>query len=574
MNKRYRIPAMTETFNVRIILGIFLLSMVFGCVSDKMLHQSKIHSYQKSLAEKGPQKRIDTTDLDFPIPAPDPLIPALKETKDSSGKSIINMSLDDALVRALAYSPEIAVVSFDPSIAQEDITRAVSEFDILTFEQFEYEKQDHPTDSIFQAEQTRSGTWQAGVRQKGMTGAEWSLTYALSRTTDDQVTRSLSTRYEPILSFQVKQPLLRDAWPEVNLAGVTVSKMNYVSALAAFQQRAEEVSSEVIALYWSLVQAHKDVEIQHSLLMKTKDTLHRVQSRRFIDASDVQLKQTEAFLRSREATLLDTQKQFRDVQDALVRFLSDNQLNLLSNLEIIPITSPEIQSKQFDQTELINRSQNNNPLIKQARLAVKIADVNIAVAKWQKMPRLDLVASTNIRGLSDNRGEAKDILAEGDYQSYTIGFAFEYPLGNRDRDALFRQRKLERSKAISTLQNVSDQVAAQIKERIRFAQTAFEEMEIQKRAVDASKIYLEALENVEVIREELTPEFLLVKLQAQESLANAERLEIKSVVDYNIALTRLAQATGDILDLHYVKTALPKIAPQNISPRLIIKSSP
>jgi outer membrane protein TolC len=403
-----------------------------------------------------------------------------------------------------------------------------------------------------------------------ITGAEWSLTHALSRTSDDLLTSSLSTKYEPILTFQIKQPLLRDAWPDLNLSGITVSQLNYVSAFAAFRQRAEEVSTEVISLYWTLLQALKDVEIQQSLLEKTNETLQKVQNRRLIDATDVQVKQTEAALRSREATLLDTKKQFRDVQDALVRLLSDHQFNLLSDLEIIPITAPNIRAMEFDQTQLINRAQNNNPLIKQAQLAVKISDINIRVANRQKMPRLDVVASSSVQGLSDSRGDANDTLWDGDFNSYAIGLTLEYPLGNRDRSAVLRQRKLERSKSVSNLQNVSDQVATQIKERIRLAQKTYEEMEIQKSAVNASKIYLEALENVEEIREELTPEFLLVKLQAQESLANSQRAEIKAVVDYNIALVRLAQATGNVLDLHYVKTALQKISPQNIPSQLIM----
>ena len=571
MSKRYHSKDPSETLPAIIILSIFLLSMVFGCVSDKMQHQSTIQSYQNSVAEEGPQQRVDSTGLDFLTPAPDPLLPALKKTRDATGKSIINLSLDDAIMRALANSPEITVVSFDPSIAREDITRAVSEFDIIGFGQLAYEKEDKLTDSIFEAGQTKSNTLATGVRQKGVTGAEWSITYALSRSTSERTT-SLSPRYEPILSFQIRQPLLRDAWPDVNLAGITVSKLNYVSSLAAFRQRAEEVASEVIALYWRLLQAQRNVDIQQSLLEKTKETMHKVQNRKLIDASDVQIKQTEAFLLSREADLLNAKKQFRDVQDALVRFLSDHQLNVLSELELIPTTAPQIEAIDFDQAELIDIALSNNPSVSQAQLAVKISDVNILVANRQKMPRLDLTASSSIQGLSEYRGKADKKLWDGNYNSYAIGLTLEYPFGNRDRNAVLRQRKLEQSKAVSNLQNVSDQVATQIKERIRFAKTAYEEMAIQKKAANASKIYLDALENVEIVREELTPEFLLVKLQAQEDVADSQRSEIQSVVDYNVALTRLAQATGKTLELHPVKTALPKISMQDDS-KLIIEDT-
>ena len=97
-----------------------------------------------------------------------------------------------------------------------------------------------------------------------------------------------------------------------------------------------------------------------------------------------------------------------------------------------------------------------------------------------------------------------------------------------------------------------------MKERIRLAETSYDEIQVQKDAVKASKIHLQAVEDTEEIRDELTPEFLLVKLQAQETLSNAERAEIKAISDYNISQVRLAQSMGTVLDMRYVQKALPE----------------
>jgi hypothetical protein len=71
---------------------------------------------------------------------------------------------------------------------------------------------------------------------------------------------------------------------------------------------------------------------------------------------------------------------------------------------------------------------------------------------------------------------------------------------------------------------------------------------------------LQALEDSEPIREQMTPEILLVKLQAQESLANAQRAEIRSIADFNISLAQLARTLGTVLELHQVKTSLPTLS--------------
>ena len=540
------------------LLLLVLLIQVSGCVSEKVEDQGMITAYQKTVVATSPQQRVGEEGLDSlrPSPEPDPL--KLDVTKDeTTGKSIINLTLDDAVKRALLSSPEISVVSYDPSIAKEDIIKAVSDFDVALFGRVDQEKEDNPTDSIFQGGQSDTLLWETGIKQKGVTGAEWSLAYGLTRTWDDLTTRTLSTRYEPMLSFQVKQPLLRDAGQELNLAGVNISKLNYRIALASFRQGTEDVSAEVVSLYWSLVRARRDREIQQGLLESTRKTLAKVKDREGIDATEVQIKQAETAVKSRQAVLFQAEKQVMDVQDALVRLLSDSKINLLDDFEINPVTALGETEARLDQSEALGLALANNPEIQQARLAVEIAQINVDVAKRQKMPRVDLVASTRVQALSRAQGSAQDRLYDGDFVSYAVGITAEIPFGNRQREAEFRKRRVERRKAVSVLQNTSDQLAAQVKERIRLAETSYKEIPVQKEAVEAATIYLQAIEDTEAIREKLTPEFLLVKLQAQETLSNAQRAEIKAITDYSTSLVRFAQSTGTVLDLRYVRNGLP-----------------
>jgi outer membrane protein TolC len=555
---------MVNRISLKILLTLVLLFQISGCLSDETADQAIISAYQRAVVEKGPQRRVGRMGLGFLRPASEPNIPALEVTEDeASGKKFINLTLEDAVVRALASSPEISVVSFDPAIARENITKAVSVFDVTTFGRLNSEKSDNPTDSIFQSGQSTSRLWEAGIKQRGITGAEWSLSYALTRNWDDLVYRELPTRYEPMLSFQIKQPLLRDAWQELNLAGVDISRLNYRLALTGFRQTTEDVATEVVSLYWILLQARRDLETQQRLLDKTFETLRKVEDRKDIDATTVQIKQAESAVKTRQAMLFQAEKRVDDVQDALVRLLSDHQLNLLGDFEIVPVTTPTKTPTKVELAEVLKLAMANNARIQQAQIGVEVAQINVDVAERQKMPRLDLVASARIQGLSSTQGDAHDMLNKADYTSCAIGITFEFPPGNRWRKAEFRRRKFERSKAVSILQNVSDQTAAQAKERIRLACTAYKEVHVQKEAAEAAGIHLQALEDTETIREKLTPEFLLVKLQAQETVANAQRAEIKAIVDYNIALTRLAQTTGTVLDLRYVQTALPTTSDRN-----------
>ena len=105
-------------------------------------------------------------------------------------------------------------------------------------------------------------------------------------------------------------------------------------------------------------------------------------------------------------------------------------------------------------------------------------------------------------------------------------------------------------------------------------ETNHAEIQIQEHAAQAAEIHLQAVEDSEPIRERLTPEFLLVKLQAQGALADAQLAQIKAVADFNISLARLARTTGTVLDMRQVSTALPIVSRSNGMPEQTGESTP
>ncbi len=555
------------------VLFVLLIAQLGGCVSDEVDEQGALASYQQALADKGPQQRADTEGKDSqqPLgllkPTPDGIPDDIEIVIDpNTGRKIIALTIEQAIVRALANSPEIRVVSFDPSIAKQDITKAAAEFDVTAFGRVNYAEDDNPVNSIFQSGQSDVRLLESGIKQKGITGSEWSLSYALTRSWDDLSTRSLPTRYEPILAFQIKQPLLRDAWKQTNLAGVDIARLNHDVAVLGFRQKAEDISTQVISAYWRLLEARRDFEILQKLLERTLETLTKVLGRQEIDATDVQIKQMEASSKSREAVLLQASRAVIDAQDVLLRLMADPQVSLLDELEIIPQTAPAVVTDELDQAEILGRAINKNPVMQQARVAVAVADINIRVAENQEMSRLDLIASSRLQGIAQSQGPAQDNFNRGDYVSYAVGLSLEFPLGNRQREAELIRRRLERRKAVSTLQNLADQVAIQAKERIRLVETNLAEIQIQTDAAEAARIHLQAVEDSEQVRESLTPEFLLVKLQAQAALADSQRAHIKAIADFNISMTELAKTMGTVLELRQVSTSLPVVSERDNIP--------
>jgi outer membrane protein len=554
----------------RLFLGVLALALVAdGCVSDKVHEETPLTAYQQQLAAEGPQIRVSTEEaepsqpeglLEPVAPLESPLPKLDIKTDPNTGEETLALTLEQAITRTLANSPEIRVVSFDPEIARQEITKAAGVFDPVVFDQITWDDQDSPQNSYFEPGQADRRLFESGVRQRTPLGSEWSASYAFARNWDDLFGRTLSTRYEPMLLFQLKQPLLRDAWQEVNLAGVNVARLEHQVALVGFRDKAESVSADLIAAYWHLAQAYRNVEIQRTLVEQTVQTLHKVESRREIDATDVQLMQVLAFVKIRESDLVEFEKLAKDAQDALVRLLVDPQVNTTSRLTIVPVTTPELPPEPPEVTKAVNKAlataMLHNPAMQEAQLRIKIAQINVEVAQNQRMPRLDLIGSARAQGLAGTSAEAHDQLEDQKYTSFGVGLSFEYPLGNRSREAELMRRRIERRKAVAVLHSAADQVAVQVKEKARKARTTLEQVGIQKDASQAARAQLKALDESEPIREKLTPEFMLVKLQAQETYAQTRRAEINALTEFNIALVELARTTGTVLQLQRVDTAL------------------
>lgn len=288
--------------------GLLLLcwaGLFTGCASDEVSEQGMIADYQHIVSEKGAQQREAEEGLGMLLPEPTPTIAALEVVEDPNSEELaVNLSIEQALVRVFSNNSEIRIVSFDPSIAREEVSKAAGRFDVSFFGQANSERTDSPNNSSIIADQKDARIVETGIKQTNTIGSEWSVSYALARNWDNLDTTVVSTRYEPMLSFQIKQPLWRDGWEEVNLSGVNISKLKHAAALLSFRQKTEEISANVIALYWILMESGKNVEIQEWLFDESTKTMEKVLGRKGIDASMVQIKQAEAAVKSREAILI------------------------------------------------------------------------------------------------------------------------------------------------------------------------------------------------------------------------------------------------------------------------------
>ncbi len=536
------------------------------------------------MTQRSPSKRISDDGVGSLVPDESNYAPPLviqeitdPETGEPVG-CVIELTVYEAIMRGLANNLEIGLTSFEPAVSREQMTEAAAEFDVSFFGSAGLARDDVQTRAVvdfFDPDSndpdvlaTKTASYEAGFTQKLITGGVWSTSWQLSRVEDNNTALNLNKRYEPVLQVEFAQPLLRDGWPQFNLARFRVSQISHRVSRAQFRQSVEDVVTRVFGAYWQLAQAKREVEVRELVAGAAETTLNRLRLRRDIDARVAEISQAESALASRQARVIRARKIRQDVQDELARLLNDPQINLLTDCEIIPTTNPVESQFEIDQADQLMTALLHNPILEQAREAIAIADITVEVAENQTLPRLDFTASVSYQALAGSHHQAYQNFDSGDYESYSVAIRLEYPIGNREKLARLRQAELLKVQSVTELQNTADLVAQRVRERIREIETTYEELHVQRFASEAAMRQLRALEAQERLTGRLTPEFLNVKLSAQDSIAEAESGIARALANYNIAWYQLAQATGTVLELNKVKLALPAAMGEAAEPTL------
>lgn len=482
-------------------------------------------------------------------------------------KNAVYLSLREVVTRAVLYNSEVKVAGYDPAINAQRVIEQIAVFDPAAFLNLSTARQDTALstaeDSLGQGNtlagfnvKTLTNTAATGLRQRLVTGGEARLTYSWGWNRIDNFAAGQDERFwQNDLRLEITQPLLRDFGRDVNSARIEIARGDQQISVLDFRRALEEQLSEIERAYWQLYQANRIVFIQETLLAETIETYRVLFERwsRGLDASKIPVSQAQSSVRARQADLIRAKQNVIDLSDELKRRMNDPEFPVASALVIVP-SDPALQDPvNFDyQTSIdsavVNRLELGQQLIRieQARIAERVAANN-------KLPRVDFVGSFGFRGLGDGAGEASKNLWDWNSPSWSFGIEMEYPLGNRAARAIFERARLQRLQAIEQYRNILAQVSLDVKTSMTDIRSTWEQAAARTQSRLASREQLDLIQRQQDLGEPITPPFIQVKLQAQETLANEAREEAAAIANYNIAIQRLERAKGTLLKYNNVK---------------------
>ncbi len=473
-------------------------------------------------------------------------------TPSPSANEPLVLSLRDAIHKALEQNIELGVERQNPKIRQPDVVIEKAKFDPDLRLEVKGGRTIRPSASTADVTilgagavspiESNSLQYDLGIEQQLSTGGRYKLAWDITR--QGGVSTVLDPNFGSSLSLTVTQPLLKGFGPAVNRTDLILAQNNFSVSRAALEGKAMDVVARVEEAYWELVYLRKNFKVELEKRRAAQEMLAMNQAKveqGLIAPIDVLV--AEAAVADREEDVLSAEKQVRDAEDQLRQAMNLIGPRLYQEIPIIPSDEPTVAPSDVRIQEAILAAMDQRRDLRQARLELKNREQSVLQTRNQVLPALTFEGSAGLIGLGATYNDDLDRLTSGDFYNWEAGIVFSVPLGNRAARNAFLKYRMEAQKAALNLQKLEQDIVIQLKEAVRSVETD------RKRIVTTGTSRALAEKKLETETERLRLGLSTTQrvLEFQKDLAEAQRREIRAIVDYNKSLTRLAKAQGTLL---------------------------
>jgi outer membrane protein TolC len=498
------------------------------------------------------EKRIDRTAGGPNVPADTVVQMQLEPTEPSEEIAArilppgpLKVTVTEAILLSLENNRSLVVQRLDPSIRQtaEDRERAV--FDPTLDAEVSAgrvkgerlarsgsETEDFKTDSV-------DGI--ISLEQYFPTGTSVALE-ASSRMNDSSLYDS--NFYSTRLGMTVTQALLRGYGTDVNLARLRQARLD--TRMSEFELRGftEFLVAEVERTYWDYALARRQIEIVEESLKVARQQLGETEQLIAVGRlAKAELAAVQAEVAAQEQALIEARANKESIRLQLLRLLNPAGPGVWQR-EIDLVYQPTLPEIKLEDVELhVAVSMRMSPILNEARLNILRNDLELVKTRNGLLPLMDLFITLGKSGYSDSFGESVSNIKKDSYDALG-GISFEYPIFNRDAQALHRRAILTHEQAQKALENLSQLVEVDVR-------TAYIEVNRTKQQIAASsatRMFDEEKLRTETEKLRVGKSTSFLVAQAQRDLLVSRIAEVRALANYLKALIDLYRQDGSLLE--------------------------
>lgn len=477
----------------------------------------------------------------------------------------MNLTLEEALAKALKNNLNVAVELYTPRLAEESLSRAREAF-LPRFElAYDSTRNENASYWWISGEGTtwsRQNNYSLTLAEAIPTGGSISVSLQNYKSDTNQPLQLINPRYGSTLRLDFTQPLLKDFGFKVARRQILLAEANLDISNAQLQNTMLETVYLVQEAYWNLVYAVESAKVRLQSLELGRDLLAKNRKEvEFGQLAPIEILNAEAVVAQREADLIQAESLIIRGEEVLKSMINLAAEGGDPSVKLVLVDSPPFVPVSVDAAEAIRTALDKRPDLRMQRKQVESKDLGVAVARNQMLPGLDLRVSYWSPGISGDRliyagndifsgivigtekGYASDALRDAFkrlYNNWNIGLTLSVPLSALISRAEYAYAKSELGQNLARLKALEQQAALDVSDALRTIEANAKRITAYRLARELAEKTLDA--EVRKLAVGLSTNYFV--LDFQEKLGNARSAELRAKIDYILSVERLERAMG------------------------------
>jgi outer membrane protein len=463
----------------------------------------------------------------------------------------LQLSLDEAVKRALENNADIAVERYNPELSQQSVFSAEGYYDPYLFANLSKTSTDTKGTSAFSggaAVNTKTNLWNFGVGLPVQTGGNLTLGFNNNKRDTNNSFSTYNPVYNSSLTVGITQPFLKNFKTDSPRNQLRLAKKSREITDVQFRQTVINTVATVKGLYYEMLYSIDNLAAAQKSLQLAQKLLGENEIRVKVGTMaplDVVSAQSE--VASREEGVIVADNALSEAEDNLKRTLFPLNDPAMWSTHIVPVDRPSAEPMPVNIDAAVRNALDARTDVVAARKSLERSDYNVQYTRNQMLPQLDLVANWGGTGAGGTQiirdpplggpvvgtvpGGYGDALGEvfgADYPTWTVGVNLSYAIPNRSAKASAAYAKLSKEQALASFRRLELQVAAEVRTAARGVESGF------KRVASTQAARRLAVQRLDAESKKfdagMSTNFLVT--QAQRDLATAEVAELRAISDY------------------------------------------
>ena len=460
---------------------------------------------------------------------------------------------------ALARNFDITIAGFDPGIADSNVTRERAAFDPEAIVETNISKSklgsaNSAFDKTGGIRKTDTLGIAAGIRQRLITGTEYSLILRNIRESTNSPQNIFDPNYQTSLTFTLEQPLFKNFGIDINQARIKVAIATQEQTRHTYRSQVIQTVDAVQQAYWNLVFSIENLQFRRKSLDLARDLLRRNKIQVEVGTlAPIEITEAEATVASREEALLVAEREVKDREDVLKMLMNVADKPAAWRIRIQPRDKPEFKEVPVDEMQLTLDALRKHAELENARIEIDKRQIDMKVAQRNLLPEVNLNASASNNALAESGDKAFEEQFKNEKYTFSGGVSFRIPIGNRRAKSDYRQAQLRHAKTLASYHQKQQAIMEEVRRNARRVRVNVKRIEATRVARRLAEERLDAQEKKFKVGLSTSRNIL----EDQERLANALTEETRALIDYRKSLASLDRATHSTLERFQIEMFYP-----------------